>query len=288
MFYVELLVVGLIQGCMYAMMALGLTLVYGLLRILHVAHAGLFTLGAYVGVLAANAGLPIGAAALLAVAAAAGAGPLLYHIIYKPLLDQPPHVALIASIGMLIAMTDGFRLLFGPYGIPFENNPWFVTGWSFGGVFLNAVQIALAVAAVVLIGAFALFATRSRIGVAWRATVTDPEMAMTFGVDPGRVRNLNFAIASGLAAAAGVLVGLLNNLVEPGMGNIVAYKGLAIIVLGGLGNVPGTLIASLILGVAESFGTIYLDAMLDRDAIAFLVLIVVLMWRPQGLLARAR
>ena len=288
MFYVELLVVGLIQGCMYAMMALGLTLVYGLLRILHVAHAGLFTLGAYVGVLAANAGLPIGAAALLAVAAAAGAGPLLYHIIYKPLLDQPPHVALIASIGMLIAMTDGFRLLFGPYGIPFEDNPWFVTGGSFGGVFLNAVQIALAVAAVVLIGAFALFATRSRIGVAWRATVTDPEMAMTFGVDPGRVRNLNFAIASGLAAAAGVLVGLLNNLVEPGMGNIVAYKGLAIIVLGGLGNVPGTLIASLILGVAESFGTIYLDAMLDRDAIAFLVLIIVLMWRPQGLLARAR
>lgn len=288
MFYVELLVVGLIQGCMYAMMALGLTLVYGLLRILHVAHAGLFTLGAYVGVLAANAGLPIGAAALLAVAAAAAAGPLLYHVIYKPLLDKPPHVALIASIGVLIAMTDGFRLLFGPYGIPFEHNPWFVTGWSFGGVFLNAVQIALAVAAVLLIGAFAVFATRTRIGVAWRATVTDPEMAMTFGVDPGRVRNLNFAIASGLAAAAGVLVGLLNNLVEPGMGNIVAYKGLAIIVLGGLGNVPGTLIASLILGVAESFGTIYLDALLDRDAIAFLVLIVVLMWRPQGLLARAR
>ena len=288
MFYVELLVVGLIQGCMYAMMALGLTLVYGLLRILHVAHAGLFTLGAYVGVLAANAGLPIGAAALLAVAAAAAAGPLLYQVIYKPLLDKPPHVALIASIGVLIAMTDGFRLLFGPYGIPFEHNPWLVTGWSFGGVFLSAVQIALAVAAVLLIGAFAVFATRTRIGVAWRATVTDPEMAMTFGVDPGRVRNLNFAIASGLAAAAGVLVGLLNNLVEPGMGNIVAYKGLAIIVLGGLGNVPGTLIASLILGVAESFGTIYLDALLDRDAIAFLVLIAVLMWRPQGLLARAR
>ena len=85
-----------------------------------------------------------------------------------------------------------------------------------------------------------------------------------------------------------MLVGLLNNLVEPGMGNIVAYKGLAIIVLGGLGNVPGTLLASLILGVAESFGTIYLDALLDRDAIAFLVLIVVLMWRPQGLLVRAR
>jgi len=287
-FHVELLVVGLIQGCMYAMMALGLTLVYGLLRILHVAHAVLFTLGAYVGVLAANAGLPIGLAALLAVAISAAAGPLLYHVVYRPLLDKPPHVALIASIGVLIALTDGFRLLFGPYGIPFQHNPWFVTGWSVGGLFLSAVQIALALTAVVLIGAFALFATRTRTGIAWRATVTDPAMAMTFGVDPGKVRNLNFAIASGLAAVAGVLVGLLNNLVEPGMGNILAYKGLAIIVLGGLGNVPGTLVASLLLGVAESFGTIYLDAVLDRDAIAFLVLILVLMWRPQGLLVRTR
>jgi branched-chain amino acid transport system permease protein len=98
------------------------------------------------------------------------------------------------------------------------------------------------------------------------------------------VRNLAFAIASGLAAAAGVLVGLLNNLVEPGMGGVIAYKGLAIIVLGGLGNVPGTLVASLLLGLVESFGTVYLDKLLDRDAIAFLFLIVVLMVRPHGLL----
>ena len=175
MFHVELLVVGLIQGCMYAMMALGLTLVYGLLRILHVAHAGLFTLGAYVGVLATNAGLPIGAAALLAVAAAAAAGPLLYHVVYKPLLDKPPHVALIASIGVLIAMTDGFRLLFGPYGIPFENNPWFVTGWSFGGVFLNAVPVLLlsipAPVPAIAAGAFLAGAGGQIFGVLWYTTL---------------------------------------------------------------------------------------------------------------------
>ncbi len=288
MFQLELLAAGLVQGATYAMMALGLTLVYGLLRILHIAHAALFTLGAYVGVVAANLGLPIVLAGLVAVAAGALAGPLVYLAVYKPLLDKPPYVALIASIGLLIALEDGFRLVFGPYGLSFDHNPWFITGWDFGGVYLNAVQLTIAVAALVLISGFALFAARSRTGVAWRATVTDPAMAETFGVDPEHIRMLNFAIASALAAVAGILVGLLNNLVEPGMGAIISYKGLAIIVLGGLGNVMGTLVAALMLGVAESFGQAYLDHILDRDAIAFFILIVVLMWRPHGLFARGR
>ncbi len=288
MFHVELLVVGIIQGAMYAMMALGLTLVYGLLRILHIAHATLFTLGAYAGVLAANSGLPIELATAVAIAVGAVAGPIVYLLVYRPLLDQPPYVALIASIGLLIAMEDGFRLVFGPYGISFDYNPWFVSGWDFGGVYLNAVQIAIAACAIVLIGGFGLFAAKTRTGVAWRATVTDPAIARTFGVDPGGIRLLNFAIASGLAAIAGVLVALLNNLVEPGMGAIISYKGLAIIVLGGLGNVSGTLAAAVTLGIAESFGQAYLDNILDRDAIAFLVLIAVLMFRPQGLFAKAR
>ncbi|MBE2277304.1 MAG: branched-chain amino acid ABC transporter permease [Rhodobacteraceae bacterium] len=287
MFHLELLTVGLIQGAMYAMMALGLTLIYGLLRILHIAHAALFTLGAYAGVLAANAGLGLLPAAIVAVAIGGIAGPLVYVAIYRPLLDKPPYVALIASIGLLIALEDGFRLVFGPYGLSFDNNPWFITGWMIGGIYLNAVQAAIAVTAILSIAAFTWFARRTRAGVAWRATVTDPAMARTFGVEPDRVRIMSFAIASMLAAVAGVLIGLLNNLVEPTMGSIIAYKGLAIIVLGGLGNVPGTLVAALLLGVAESFGQTYLDQVLDRDAIAFLVLIVVLMVRPQGLFGKA-
>ena len=288
MFQVELLAVGLVQGAMYAMMALGLTLVYGLLRILHIAHAALFTLGAYAGVTAANSGLPILAAVALAIIVGAIAGPLVYQFIYKPLLPKPPYVALIASIGLLIALEDSFRLIFGPYGLSFDHNPWFVAGWNFGGIYLNAIQITIGVCAIVLIGALAYFASHTRMGVAWRATVTDPAMAETFGVNPNTIRIMNFAIASILAAIAGVLVALLNNLVEPGMGAIISYKGLAIIVLGGLGNVPGTLAAALLLGVAESFGQTYLDHFLDRDAIAFLVLIVVLMVRPQGLFSRGQ
>jgi branched-chain amino acid transport system permease protein len=110
---------------------------------------------------------------------------------------------------------------------------------------------------VALLTAFALFAVRSRAGVAWRATVSDPAIAESFGVEVIRIRYLAFLMASVLAAVAGVLVGLLNNLVEPGMGNVISYKGLAIIVLGGLGQVSGTLVASLVLGVVESFGTIW-------------------------------
>jgi branched-chain amino acid transport system permease protein len=287
-YYLELLVVGLVWGCMYAMMALGLTLVYGLLRILHVAHATVFTLGAYLGLLVANA---TGKLALGFVAGAIGAGilgPLIYRLIYQPILARPPHVALVASIGLLVAMEDGFRLVFGPYGLAFAHNPYMTTTWSLAGITVNTVQLWIVVGAVALLTAFALFAVRSRVGVAWRATVSDPAMAESFGVDVIRVRYLAFLMGSVLAAVAGVLVGLLNNLVEPGMGNVISYKGLAIIVLGGLGQVSGTLVASLVLGIVESFGTIYLGNVMDRDAIAFLFLVAVLMVRPQGLLGGAR
>lgn len=288
MFFLELLLVGLVWGSMYALMALGLTLVYGLLRILHVAHAGIFTLGAYLGVVVANATGSIGMALFCAILVASIAGPVIYRLLYEPILKEPPYVPLIASIGLFIALEDGFRLVFGPYGISFDYNPWFVSSYNIvAGLTMNVVQIAMAVTAAVLFGALGLFFSVSRMGVAWRATVTDPQMAESFGIDTIRIRYLNFAISSAFAAVAGVLVGVLNNLVEPGMGAVIAYKGLAIIVLGGLGNVQGALIASLILGVVESFGTIYLGQVLDRDAIAFLVLIVVLMVRPQGLLGKA-
>ncbi len=111
-------------------------------------------------------------------------------------------------------------------------------------------------------------------------------MAESFGISLRRVRHLNFFIGSGLAASAGIMVGLLNNLVEPGMGAVPAYKALAIIVLGGLGSLPGTLAACIAIGIIESFGTIFLDDFLDRDAVAFAFLILVLMIRPQGLLGR--
>ena len=286
-YYFDLAVIGIVWGCTYALMALGLTLVYGLLRILHVAQATIFTLGAYCGLLVANRTGSLLLAFMAAVLSAGLAGPLVYKWIYEPLLKRPPFVPLVASIGLLIAMEDGFRLLFGPYGLSFNANPWFSTMVHFGGSTLNMVQIAMVVIAVAMIALLAWFATATRVGVGLRATVSDADMAESFGVNPSRVRYVTFIVASALAGIAGVLVGMLNNLVEPGMGGLISYKGLAIIVLGGLGNVPGTLLASLLFGLIESFGTVMLDKFMDRDAVAFAFMILVLLVRPQGLLGKA-
>jgi branched-chain amino acid transport system permease protein len=284
MLQLELALQGLINGSMYALTAIGLTLVYGLLRILHVAHAGLFTLGAYLAVLTTNATGSLALGALVAVPVVGLAGMAVYRLLYEPILHRPPHVALIASIGLLIVLEEGYRLVFGPYGETFAA-PWLADRVAIGPIGAKSAEIAMIAAAVVLLGGFALFARRTRFGIAWRATVTDPAMARAFGVDTVKVRYVNFFVASALAAAAGTLVAVLNNLVEPTMGAVTSYKALAIIVLGGLGNVGGTLVASLALGVIEAFGTIYAGHLLDRDAIAFLFLVLVLMARPQGLFA---
>ena len=286
MLLAEIVVRGLIYGSMYALMSVGLTLVYGLLRILHIAHAGVFTLGAFLGVVVTNATGSLALGFVAAVAAACIAGALIYRLGYQPVLDQPPHVAMIVSIGILVMMEDGFRLVFGGYGMSFNDNPYYQSTVHVFGIALTVVEIAMVAVSLALLGLFTLVANRTRIGIGWRATVTDPEMAASFGVDPVRVRYLNFVIGSALGAVAGVLVALLNNYVEPGMGATLSYKGLAIIVLGGLGNVRGTLVASLLLGVVENLGGIYLTQVLDRNAIGFLFLIAALMIRPQGLLRR--
>jgi len=280
--YFELLIQGLIYGSMYAIIAVGLTLVYGLLRILHVAHAGLFALGGYLGLLITNATGSL-ALAMLASAVIVGiGGMLMYRLCYQPILNRPPYVPLIASIGLFIAMEEIFRLVFGPYGLTYKNPP-LQSQIELLGINLRAAEIGMVVAAILLLGSLSYLAQNSRIGIAWRATVDDPEIAKSFGIDTINVRYLNFFIGSALAAVAGIFVSLLSNLVEPTMGGVPSYKALAIIVLGGLGNVKGTLIASLLLGVIEAFGTIYIGSYLDRDAIAFAFLIVVLMIRPQGL-----
>ena len=283
----ELFVQGLVQGSIYALIAVGLTLVYGLLRILHVAHAGLFTLGGYCGVLITNETGSLALALPVSMLLVGIVGMGMYKLCYEPILRHPPFVALIASIGLFIAMEELYRLVFGPYGISFAEPP-LPASVDLLGMHLKLAEVMTMLGAGVLIGALALLSARTRIGVAWRATVTMPEIAESFGIDIERVRYLNFFIGSALAAVPPVvLVAVLNNFVEPTMGSVPSYKALAIIVLGGLGDVRGTLIAALALGVVEAYGTIYLGEVLDRDAIAFTFLIIVLMIRPQGLFGKA-
>jgi len=283
--YLELFIQGLIYGSMYAITAVGLTLVYGLLRILHIAHAGLFTLGGYLGLLLTNATGSLILAIPLASAAVGVVGMLMYRFCYQPILDRPPYVPLIASIGIFIAMEELFRLIFGPYGLTYINPP-LQTQIHLFGILLRTAEVAMVVVSVVLLGVLSYLSQNTRTGVAWRATVDDPEIATSYGIDTIKVRYLNFFIGSALAAVGGIFVSILSNLVEPTMGGVAAYKGLAIIVLGGLGNVAGTLVASLVLGIIEAFGTIYLGNLLDRDAIAFAFMIFVLMLRPHGMFSR--
>jgi len=282
-YYVDLTLNGLIFGAMYALMAIGLTLVYGLLRILHIAHAAVYAFGAFITVIVANATGSIALGIVVRWAAAASSSAASARSSARPWLIHPPYVAMIASMGLLIFMEDGFRILFGEQGLTFTRNPYPTEIHQLFGVTINTVQIAMIVLSVVCLTALALFTTRTRVGVAWRATVSNPTIATSFGVDAIKVRYLNFMIGSALAALAGALIALLNNFVEPSMGFVVSYKALAIIVLGGLGSMRGTLIASLALGLVESFGTILVGSYLDRDALAFLFLIIVLMVRPQGL-----
>ncbi|WDP91458.1 MAG: branched-chain amino acid ABC transporter permease [Desulfobacter sp.] len=284
MLYLELIIQGLIQGSTYAIIAVGLTLIYGLLRVLHVAHAGLFTLGAYLGVVLTNQTGSLAAGILLAALASGIAGIAIYRLVYEPVLSRPPYVALIASIGLYIGMEELFRLVFGPFGLTFKAVP-LQDVVVVAGVYLRTCQIVTVVTNIILLGLLAWIAQKTRIGTGWRATVDDPQISACFGIDPIRVRYMVFFTGSALAAVAGVLVALLSNLVEPTMGAVPSYKSLAIIVLGGLGNVMGTLIASLVLGIIEAFGTIYIGDLMDRDAIAFAFLIVVLMIKPTGLFA---
>jgi len=273
---------GLINGAIYALVAIGLAMVFGLLRVLHIAHAGLFTLGGYLGLVITNATGSFALGMLVSMVAVAACGMLMYRFCYEPILEQPPYVALIASVGMFLAIEELLRLVFGDYGLSYRVPP------LQGAVVLGDMQIKYAelcavAMAVVLLAGLAIFATRTRVGMAWRATVSEPRMAASCGISLRQVRYLNFAIGSAFAAAAGVMVGVLNNLVEPSMGAVPTYKALAIIVLGGLGNMAGTLMASLLLGLVEAFGSTYLANVLDRDSVAFAAMLAVLLVKPEGL-----
>jgi branched-chain amino acid transport system permease protein len=287
MLFLELTAQGLVQGSIYALVALGLTLVYGLLRILHVAHAALFTLGGYLGVLVTNAtgSLALGFAVAMVVAGLAGIA--MFRLCYEPMLKQPPFVALIASIGLYIASEELFRILFGASSLSYMAPPLQQQVALFGDLQFKQAELAVMASTAAIIAVLAWLQNKTRVGIACQATVSDPQMAESFGVRLRQVRDINFFIGSALAGFAGVWVALLNNLVEPTMGSVPSYKGLAIIVLGGMGSVRGTLLAALVLGVVESFGTIYLGKLLDRNAIAFAFLIAVLMVRPQGLFSKS-
>ncbi len=276
---------GIATGAVYALTTLGLTMVYGVLRVLHVAHAGIYTLGAYVGLFVFRATASFWLGLLAAMVFCAVVGVLIERFLYAPLLHLPRIVPLIGSIGLFIAMEEGFRIIAGPYALAYDAEVQFGS-LALGPLRLSAPQTVILVVTFILLGLLWLLLSRSRMGLAMRATAMDAETTSTFGVSTRAVVTLNFIIGSALAGASGVLIGVYDNQVWPTMGSIPAYKCLAIVVLGGLGNIPGSVLASFVIGLAETLLIGVIAIPFPRDALAFVAMILVLMFRPHGLLGK--
>lgn len=281
--FVEQLLNGLAIGSIYALITLGLALVYGIMRILHVAHAGIYTVGAYIGLyfFSLTGSLLAGIFGSMAVCALLGVA--IERLIYFPLLKHPPYVPLIASIAILIGIEEVCRLIAGPYILTFP------VKLPLPEIHIRGITISAALLAVYLITAGVLLllwfiSTKTELGLAMRAASQDLAVADAMGINSHLIISITFIIGSAIAALAGVLVGIYYNEVYPTMGAVPAYKTLALIVVGGMGSVPGAVIASLLLGVAETLLIGYANIPLPRDALAFIAMIAVLMWRSEGLL----
>lgn len=283
--FFEQLLNGIATGSIYALVTLGLALVYGILRILHVAHAGIYALGAYVGLLCFRLLPDFWVSLFCGMAGAAAAGYLVQRLLYLPLLHLPRIAPLIVSIGLFTAMEEGFRLVAGPHTLTF-NARIGLGDLSIGRFRLTETQILILIVTFLILGILWAFLGKTRTGLAMRACAQDAETTSAFGVNVKGIIAVNFLLGSAMAGAAGVLVGVYDNQVWPTMGTVPAYKALAIVVLGGLGNIPGTVLAAIGVGLAETFFIGILAIPFPRDAVAFIAMILVLMFRPYGLLGK--
>jgi branched-chain amino acid transport system permease protein len=277
---------GIAIGSVYALISLGLTMVYGILRILHVAHAGIYALGAYVGLFSFRLIGDFWLSLFFGMAGAAVSGYLVERFLYTPLLHLPRIAPLIVSIGLFTAMEEAFRIAAGPHTLTY-NAVVKIGDLSIGSFHLTETQTLILFVTLVILFFLWAFLTKTRTGLAMRACAQDPETTSSLGVNVKAIIAVNFLLGSAMAGAAGVLIGIYDNQVWPTMGSIPAYKALAIVVLGGLGNIPGTVLASILIGLAETFFIGILAIPFPRDAVAFIAMIFVLMFKPYGLLGKA-
>ncbi len=281
--FFEQLLNGIAMGSIYALVTLGLALVYGILRILHVAHAAIYTVGAYVGLYVFKLTGSLLMAFPSAMIFCALLGVIIERFVYYPLLKYPPYVPLIGSIAVMLAIEELCRLIAGPFILTFPAKLPF-PGINMGPLSISPTLMAVYIITAAVIGVLWFISSKTEMGLAMRATSQDLQIADAMGMDSHFVVSFTFVIGSAIAAVAGMLVGIYYNQVYPTMGAVPAYKTLALIVVGGLGSVPGAVIASLLLGVAETLLIGYANIPLPRDALAFIAMIGVLMWRSEGLM----
>jgi branched-chain amino acid transport system permease protein len=301
--WLSLVISGLAQGSIYALIALGYSLVYGILLMINFAHGEVFMAGAFTSVFVAEAlersgflfehqVLSIALLLLVAMAASTLVALLLERIAYRPLRNAPRLVPLITAIGASFFLQYTFR---GLYGSGYKVYPEFgkVWGqWNFGGTAVQVVQVVVFLAALIMMFGLYWFVDRTKTGKSMRAASEDKEIAALMGIDVNRVIVITFAVGGMLAGAAGVFRGLY----QPQgiyflMGFIPGLKAFTAAVLGGIGNIPGAMLGGLFLGVFEAIGPNLILQGLGipaanqlKDAIAIVMLVIVLIFRPQGIL----
>lgn len=281
--FFQQLVNGLTLGSVYAVIAIGYTLVFGVLNIVNMAHGGIIMMGAYIGLLLVTvAGWSLFPALIGAMVGGAILGYLLEVLALRPLRGKKvTHLApLISTIGVSIFLESAALLVFGPQTRAFPTD--YNQLMDFGLFKISEIQIISMGTAIVLM----VLLNKTKIGKAVRATAENIETASLLGIHTRRIITFTVMLASALGAAAGVLIALSFNAIEPTMGTSMGFKGLAVLIMGGLGNVGGAMAGGFILGVAEVFSVAY-GASSFRDAVAFGLIILILFIRPQGLFAKA-
>jgi branched-chain amino acid transport system permease protein len=298
----DLVVFGLAQGSIYALIALGYTLVYGILRMINFAHSEVFMSGPFTayfvartlnqsGFLASNpvVGMLIVTAASMLTSLIIAV--LVERIAYRPLRNAPRLVPLITAIGASFALLYIFRGLYGAGVERYPDLAIFSGQWSLAGVRILRTQAVVIVSAVVLMAILYAFVMLSKTGKAMRAVSEDKDAAALMGIDVDRIIATTFALGGALAGAAGVLYALIFGQVKFDMGFVPGIKAFTAAVLGGIGNVPGAMVGGLFLGVFESVGpSLFLDGLgipapyQLKDAIAFTMLVLILIFRPSGIL----
>ena len=299
-FFFQELVNGITTGALYSLVALGFSMVYGVLKLLNFAHGDLYMVGAYIGFfviqwfggaqhLTIAVPLLLVIMFVLAAGLVGGLGVAIERFAYRPLRDAPRIAPLITAIGVSFFLESSALLLFGAqYRV--YNTADFISlssGIQIGSVTIDSVQILVLVLGVVLMVGLQLLVNRTRLGRQVRAVAADREAAEMLGINVNFVITATFFLGSALAGVAGIMGGLLFNQVTSTIGFIAGLKAFSAAVVGGIGSIPGAMLGGLVIGVAESFVTGYISSTYS-NLIVFGILIVVMLIRPSGLLGRAQ
>lgn len=283
--FLQQLINGLSLGSVYALIAIGYTMVYGIIRLINFAHGDIYMAGAFIGFYAVNSmHLSFIPALLVSMAGSALLGVIIEKLAYKPLRNSPKITLLITAIGISLLLENGMRLLVGPDPKPFPDMLK-VKIYKLGLLQINSLQIAMLAVSILLVIILQFIVFRTATGKAMRAVSFDNEAAALMGINVNNIISVTFAIGSALAGAAGVLVGMAYPMIDPYMGIMPGLKAFVAAVLGGIGILPGAMFGGLFMGVAETFTKAYISTQLS-DAIAFSILILVLIFKPTGLLGK--